>query len=273
MAQTRASRQMSIAHTPSCMNALSDLQKWYRSQCNGDWEHTEGVRIGTLDNPGWSLEVSLQGTNLEDADFKELTHGVGENAQTSGDDWLTCAVEQKRFKAFGGPFKLDEMIRVFLDWAKTKREHGDTARSKQEPGSNTNQTSSTAGLPPSTLHRDKDIPVNPASSSRPVNVFVDVDDTLVRSVGSKRIPIPSVIQQVRDLHAQGADLYCWSAGGAEYARRSAEEFGVAQCFTAFLPKPNVLIDDQIMTQWPRCILVHPSSCSGRSLDDYRAQLR
>ena len=99
------------------MNALSELQKWYRSQCEGDWEHGEGIRIGTLDNPGWTLEISLQGTALEDAEFNENSYGVGENAQTSGDDWMTCKVEQKVFKGFGGPFKLEEMIRAFLDWA------------------------------------------------------------------------------------------------------------------------------------------------------------
>ena len=107
----------------------------------------------------------------------------------------------------------------------------------------------------------------------PVHVYVDVDDTLVRSVGSKRIRIPSVIQHIRDLHAQGAILYCWSAGGAEYARASAEEFGLAECFTAFLAKPNVFIDDQSATEWPRSIMVHPSSCTGRSLDNYRGLLR
>ena len=112
---------------------------------------------------------------------------------------------------------------------------------------------------------------NPTAS--PVYVFVDVDDTLVRSAGTKRIPMPSVIQHVRELHAQGAVLYCWSSGGTEYARQSAEELGLAQCFTGFLPKPHVFIDDQIAAKWPRCISVHPSSCTGRSLDDYRSQLR
>ena len=32
------------------------------------------------------------------------------------------------------------------------------------------------------------------------------------------------------------------------------------------------IDDQIAAKWPRCISVHPLSCSGCSLDDYRGQL-
>ena len=106
------------------MNALSELQKWYRSQCNGDWEHGEGIKIGTLDNPGWTLEVSLQGTTLEAAEFAERSYGVGENAQASGDDWLTCKVEQKVFKGLGGPLKLDEMIQIFLGWAGRNSEQG-----------------------------------------------------------------------------------------------------------------------------------------------------
>ncbi|MBI5799477.1 MAG: DUF705 domain-containing protein [Verrucomicrobia bacterium] len=114
--------------------------------------------------------------------------------------------------------------------------------------------------------------MNSGTSTLPIHVFVDVDDTLVRSVGSKRIPMPSVIEHIRELHAQGAVLFCWSAGGAEYARCSAEEFGIAQCFTAFLPKPNVFIDDQKAAEWPRTILVHPSSCASLSLGDYRSKL-
>jgi hypothetical protein len=109
-------------------------------------------------------------------------------------------------------------------------------------------------------------------STSPIHVFVDVDDTLVRSVGSKRIPMPSVVQHVRELRAQGAILYCWSAGGAEYARQSAEELGIVDCFTIFLPKPNVLIDDQSAANWPRSISIHPSSCDGHTLEDYRSQL-
>lgn len=48
-------------------------------------------------------------------------------------------------------------------------------------------------------------------------VFIDVDDTLVRSVGSKRIPNPPLIKTVRALHAEGAVLYLWSTG-VEYAK-------------------------------------------------------
>jgi hypothetical protein len=88
-------------------------------------------------------------------------------------------------------------------------------------------------------------------------VFVDVDDTLVRSVGARRIPIPSVVQRVRELHASGAVLYCWSSGGANYARDSASELGMADLFTAFLPKPDIMIDDQAPAEWRYCTLVRP----------------
>jgi hypothetical protein len=32
---------------------LNELQVWYGAQCNGSWEHTYGIKIETLDNPGW----------------------------------------------------------------------------------------------------------------------------------------------------------------------------------------------------------------------------
>ncbi|MBX3118557.1 MAG: HAD family hydrolase [Fimbriimonadaceae bacterium] len=100
-------------------------------------------------------------------------------------------------------------------------------------------------------------------------IFVDVDDTLVRSAGSKRMPMPGVVRHVRELKEQGAELYCWSSGGGEYARQSAQELGISDCFVAFLPKPEVMIDDQAVADWRRCITVHPSECAGRSVEDYQ----
>ncbi len=52
-------------------------------------------------------------------------------------------------------------------------------------------------------------------------IYVDVDDTFVRTVGSKRIPMPATIRHIRELKQQGATLYCWSSGGAAYVQSSA----------------------------------------------------
>ncbi|WP_069472292.1 hypothetical protein [Candidatus Marithrix sp. Canyon 246] len=106
-----------------------------------------------------------------------------------------------------------------------------------------------------------------------VNIFVDVDDTFVRSFGSKRIPIPATIEHLKTLKNQGANLYCWSSGGADYAQKSAAEFSIADIFTAFLPKPQVMIDDQNINNWKRLIQVHPFSCTQKTLEDYQMELK
>ena len=64
--------------------------------------------------------------------------------------------------------------------------------------------------------------------------------------------MPRVIARVRSLFEQGAQLYLWSSGGADYARQSAEELGIVGCFVAFLPKPTLIIDDQTVSEWRYC---------------------
>ena len=103
-----------------------------------------------------------------------------------------------------------------------------------------------------------------------VAVYVDVDDTLLRSAGSKRIPMTSTVERVRELHALGAELYLWSRGGAAYARDVARELGIEPCFRAFLPKPELLIDDEPVTSW-RAVAVHPNECVGESAAELLAR--
>jgi hypothetical protein len=98
--------------------------------------------------------------------------------------------------------------------------------------------------------------------------YIDVDDTLIRSFGTKRIPMTPVIEHVRALHAAGATLYCWSTAGAEYARQSAGELGIEALFTAFLPKPEVIIDDQPPAQWRKTRHYYPSAAAGQDVGKY-----
>ena len=55
------------------------LSEWFSHQCDGDWEHEYGIRIGTLDNPGWRLRISLIGTNLENKEFKKISNKKSES--------------------------------------------------------------------------------------------------------------------------------------------------------------------------------------------------
>jgi hypothetical protein len=93
-------------------NELVEFQSWYASQCDGDWEHGKGIEIGTLDNPGWSVRINLEDTELEERAFA----AVEENYEDER-EWLRCWVAEKQFHAAGGPFQLQRMLRIFLDWA------------------------------------------------------------------------------------------------------------------------------------------------------------
>jgi len=105
--------------------------------------------------------------------------------------------------------------------------------------------------------------------NRTLVVYVDVDDTLTRSAGTKVLPVPGVVEHVKDLAQSGATVYCWSAAGAEYARSTAQMLGIELCFVGFLPKPNILIDDQETTAWKRFTVVHPLNLSRGSIEEYR----
>lgn len=106
------------------------------------------------------------------------------------------------------------------------------------------------------------------ASVKDLVVYVDVDDTLVRFAGAKSIPISRSVEHLRALHAAGAQIYCWSTGGADYARKAAESLGIASCFLAFLPKPHIVLDDQRPSEWRRLLHVHPVQVGGRSLEEY-----
>lgn len=89
-------------------------------------------------------------------------------------------------------------------------------------------------------------------------IYFDIDDTLVRSYGKKRIPMPAVIAQIRRLKAEGVTLYLWSSGGAEYCRSTALELGIVECFVGFLPKPTTYVDDQPVHEWKLCKHLYPA---------------
>ena len=95
------------------MSELHRLQNWYRSQCNEDWEHSFGVKIDTLDNPGWMVKIDLAETTLEQKPFEPLYRG---DSDTDA-DWIVCKLDAKQFVGYGGASNLSELLRIFLDWA------------------------------------------------------------------------------------------------------------------------------------------------------------
>jgi hypothetical protein len=90
---------------------LFRLRRWYQDQCDGDWEHSRGVSIDTLDNPGWSLTVHLEDTAAEGQVFNPVK--IQRNDEN---DWVHGKVEGLKFHGHCGPNNLNELLGVFLDW-------------------------------------------------------------------------------------------------------------------------------------------------------------
>lgn len=93
-------------------NPFGTLQEWYVAQCNGEWEHGHGIKISTIDNPGWSLKIDLEGTLQETKSFTSVDLTRDES------DWIRCRIREGRFEGFGGPKNLEELVGLFLQWAR-----------------------------------------------------------------------------------------------------------------------------------------------------------
>jgi Immunity protein 53 len=92
---------------------LSRLESWFASECNGDWEHTYGITLETVDNPGWMFTVEIADTLLSGRPFTTVSE------RASDSDWLHCAVTDSAFRGSGGIGNLERILTLFLDWAES----------------------------------------------------------------------------------------------------------------------------------------------------------
>jgi len=97
------------------MDELRELQDWYLSQCDGDWEHQNGINIVSLDNPGWTVDIALAGTELEHVPFVEI------NDMAPEQEWARCWVDDAGWHGAGGPLMLTSLLRHFLNWTRAAR--------------------------------------------------------------------------------------------------------------------------------------------------------
>jgi Immunity protein 53 len=87
---------------------LTRIQNWFITNCDGDWEHSNGIAFNTLDNPGWTIKIDLIDTCLENLEYeKQIDNGTF--------DWLFIKATDKVYKASGDPSKLTTILKIFLD--------------------------------------------------------------------------------------------------------------------------------------------------------------
>ncbi len=95
---------------------LSELGRWLVAQ-GPAYQAAEGrVHIDTLDNPGWSIKVELDGSDLAGRLLPMVEFNRTET------DWCHCFTRDGKFMAFGGPGNLSEIIGRFIAWTQKKPE-------------------------------------------------------------------------------------------------------------------------------------------------------
>lgn len=68
------------------MNDITWLEAWYQQNCDGYWEHSYGIEIETLDNPGWHVKIDLSKTDYVNLKAEELKE------DTDDDNWIRCSI-------------------------------------------------------------------------------------------------------------------------------------------------------------------------------------
>jgi hypothetical protein len=93
------------------LDNISWLEDWYEAQCDGEREHHYGVKIDTLDNPGWTVQIDLNGTRYSEIQNHDLI-----DDRTPDTEWIVCKLEDGKFIGHGGPKQLGRILQVFRKW-------------------------------------------------------------------------------------------------------------------------------------------------------------
>jgi Immunity protein 53 len=67
------------------MNNLKPLEiidAWFKMLVNGDWEHHNGIKIETTDNPGWMITLNLPLDLQKRSD--EINYSINQSDEVEG---------------------------------------------------------------------------------------------------------------------------------------------------------------------------------------------
>jgi hypothetical protein len=93
----------------SDFDIFSRLQDWFLSNCDGDWENSSGVKVESLDNPGWMVSLDIFGTPLEGRLLDRVV------VDDSEEGWLHCWSDGNSIYAAAAPCRLRDALEIVLD--------------------------------------------------------------------------------------------------------------------------------------------------------------
>jgi len=88
---------------------MNKLIRWYQEHCDGDWEHHSGFQIETLDNPGFSIFIDLDDTDINVSDRILL------DEMSADEDWAFVQIKDGKFDGACSLNNFDKLIDIFFD--------------------------------------------------------------------------------------------------------------------------------------------------------------
>jgi len=85
------------------------IQNWYNEQCDGNWEHDHVIKIESLDNPGWNVEIDFNYTDTKMDDSAWNLYEISES------NWIGYSIKDNVFSSSGDPSKLDLILNIFKE--------------------------------------------------------------------------------------------------------------------------------------------------------------
>ena len=99
------------------MSIIDWIVDWFTSNCDGDWEHENQIKIYTVSNPGWSVVIDLRDTPLENVNIEYYL------IEKSDTDWYDgISVKDSVFNAAGDVSKFSFLLEKFVELAKQEKE-------------------------------------------------------------------------------------------------------------------------------------------------------
>lgn len=91
--------------------AVAWLSAFYSGHCDDAWEHQYGVTIQTIDNPGWTIEVDLTGTEFAASEFVSIDNGT----DVESADWYVVFGRDGKLRGAGSPDRLGTLLVLLVE--------------------------------------------------------------------------------------------------------------------------------------------------------------
>ncbi len=91
------------------MEILDWIQHWFKNNCDGNWEHNDGIQITTIEKPGWDVEIDISNTSIANIHIPWILNENG------AQDWYGVKIENQKFNASGDAGKLKFLLNLFKE--------------------------------------------------------------------------------------------------------------------------------------------------------------